>query len=905
MEQVHHHWIVNEEEEEEEPQDAASKGKHSLQHRKDSIIATAVMPPFSTVGEKLLLQKEEVLHSHKEEQKEHATQKVEETSNVVGNDNNINGDSEEVGLEMLADFVENAMNGEVISSGIINVAASHKKNSVYSDKQQGMWKCHHCTWTKQFDSPWNVPLENLNGSIMKVKTMIQHGPCFVCDSKGQYVCNANISPSTNEYHVWQFGIEMVIYIMLAGFDIRVKNSDIQCSPRNEVNNQCMETVDDKAPPGSELLLLPKSSEIQAETVENCGDEISAKAYPNMSEKIDQQLKELDVEAVLSKQETHDLFCPNCKSCITKRVILRKRKRNIPNIDTIAKRDNFGGTHKPETSQKPSVIPSSNVEKENPSIVVAASNANWLLALFTSNKGRKASVQGDASIEDSRTDPASIEDSRIDNPESPLANTPNQNVNLTSDIKLGNVGVNSPIPSVVKSVVKIESWIEKGKKSNVALPNEPLVDQNDFSTGSSSDVVNVLQKVRGDFSATKQLLNENVRTDLGDKNRDSVDVIKTGIVADISKREGVLVATVATTEILLDAGKPAKDSILKSYEGSHIFDKSQKDVDKTLEIAQDSYSSSMEEAQSPAQSFGGSVAANDVASEKPSSRVDATIPSNQDFKEVLKNVEEEIKPSVAKEKEGMNMKEQTFITSTSQTADSIPIEGAIVTEAHTEIYIGEQPRTEIDEHQEWEILKSIVYGGLVESITSLGVVSSAVASGTAPLNVLAVGLANLIGGLFVIGHNLIDLKNDHSGGDTLQMNVQDRYQELLGHRANFLLHVVVAIFSFLIFGSVPLVVYGLLISKNYHAEVKIAAVAAASVVCIIVLAIGKVYTNRPLKSYVKTVLHYVSLALATSGISYLAGDLVKDLLEKISGSESGSVLTMPLSGTRMKPAWMSY
>ncbi|XP_020229109.1 membrane protein of ER body-like protein isoform X2 [Cajanus cajan] len=886
MEQVHHHWIVNEEEEEEEPQDAASKGKHSLQHRKDSIIATAVMPPFSTVGEKLLLQKEEVLHSHKEEQKEHATQKVEETSNVVGNDNNINGDSEEVGLEMLADFVENAMNGEVISSGIINVAASHKKNSVYSDKQQG-------------------------------------------------------------------------------FDIRVKNSDIQCSPRNEVNNQCMETVDDKAPPGSELLLLPKSSEIQAETVENCGDEISAKAYPNMSEKIDQQLKELDVEAVLSKQETHDLFCPNCKSCITKRVILRKRKRNIPNIDTIAKRDklatemvnssvdeanqvdhaiatttdvgrvdppadnyeperepevfrclscfsffipmrnefklfpSFGGTHKPETSQKPSVIPSSNVEKENPSIVVAASNANWLLALFTSNKGRKASVQGDASIEDSRTDPASIEDSRIDNPESPLANTPNQNVNLTSDIKLGNVGVNSPIPSVVKSVVKIESWIEKGKKSNVALPNEPLVDQNDFSTGSSSDVVNVLQKVRGDFSATKQLLNENVRTDLGDKNRDSVDVIKTGIVADISKREGVLVATVATTEILLDAGKPAKDSILKSYEGSHIFDKSQKDVDKTLEIAQDSYSSSMEEAQSPAQSFGGSVAANDVASEKPSSRVDATIPSNQDFKEVLKNVEEEIKPSVAKEKE------ETFITSTSQTADSIPIEGAIVTEAHTEIYIGEQPRTEIDEHQEWEILKSIVYGGLVESITSLGVVSSAVASGTAPLNVLAVGLANLIGGLFVIGHNLIDLKNDHSGGDTLQMNVQDRYQELLGHRANFLLHVVVAIFSFLIFGSVPLVVYGLLISKNYHAEVKIAAVAAASVVCIIVLAIGKVYTNRPLKSYVKTVLHYVSLALATSGISYLAGDLVKDLLEKISGSESGSVLTMPLSGTRMKPAWMSY
>jgi len=51
--------------------------------------------------------------------------------------------------------------------------------------------------------------------------------------------------------------------------------------------------------------------------------------------------------------------------------------------------------------------------------------------------------------------------------------------------------------------------------------------------------------------------------------------------------------------------------------------------------------------------------------------------------------------------------------------------------HTEIYIGEQPRAEVGEHQEWEILKSIVYGGLVESITSLGVVSSAASSGAAP------------------------------------------------------------------------------------------------------------------------------------------------------------------------------
>ncbi|KAJ0967783.1 hypothetical protein J5N97_024700 [Dioscorea zingiberensis] len=39
-----------------------------------------------------------------------------------------------------------------------------------------------------------------------------------------------------------------------------------------------------------------------------------------------QVTEFDVERVLQEQETHDLFCPNCNSCITKRVILRKRKR---------------------------------------------------------------------------------------------------------------------------------------------------------------------------------------------------------------------------------------------------------------------------------------------------------------------------------------------------------------------------------------------------------------------------------------------------------------------------------------------------------------------------------------------------------------------------------------------------
>lgn len=41
--------------------------------------------------------------------------------------------------------------------------------------------------------------------------------------------------------------------------------------------------------------------------------------------------EMDVERVLEEQETLDLFCPNCNSCITKRVILRKRKRIVADL----------------------------------------------------------------------------------------------------------------------------------------------------------------------------------------------------------------------------------------------------------------------------------------------------------------------------------------------------------------------------------------------------------------------------------------------------------------------------------------------------------------------------------------------------------------------------------------------
>ncbi|XP_057513869.1 uncharacterized protein LOC130795676 [Actinidia eriantha] len=209
----------------------------------------------------------------------------------------------------------------------------------------------------------------------------------------------------------------------------------------------------------------------------------------------------------------------------------------------------------------------------------------------------------------------------------------------------------------------------------------------------------------------------------------------------------------------------------------------------------------------------------------------------------------------------------------------------------------------------EILKSIVYGGLMESITSLSVVSSAAASDATTVTIVAMGLANLIGGLFIIGPKIRELKNDHSEGYSNQRNGQvDRYQELLGQRENFLLHATVAVLSFLIFGLIPPLTYGFSFRQSDDKDLKLGVVAAASLICIVVLAIGKAYIQKPprFSLYIKTVLYYVSMAVMASGISYAAGDLVKRLMEKLGWFDSTAAVTLSFPRVRsVNPAWGSY
>ncbi|XP_059310940.1 uncharacterized protein LOC132062373 [Lycium ferocissimum] len=214
---------------------------------------------------------------------------------------------------------------------------------------------------------------------------------------------------------------------------------------------------------------------------------------------------------------------------------------------------------------------------------------------------------------------------------------------------------------------------------------------------------------------------------------------------------------------------------------------------------------------------------------------------------------------------------------------------------------------VNESKSLEIVKSIVYGGLIESITSLGVVSSAAAADADTVNIVTIGVANLIGGLFVICQNLVDLKYNVGGGPNLSDHA-DRYRELLGQRKHFLLHATFALFSYFFFGLVPPVVYGFAFRKSDDKDYKLIAVAAASLLCVIVLAIAKAYTRGANKfcKYFKTIVSYVIAAGTASGVAYAAGHLFKRLMDDLGWFETKPAPSFfSPEMISQNPAWASY
>jgi hypothetical protein len=156
--------------------------------------------------------------------------------------------------------------------------------------------------------------------------------------------------------------------------------------------------------------------------------------------------------------------------------------------------------------------------------------------------------------------------------------------------------------------------------------------------------------------------------------------------------------------------------------------------------------------------------------------------------------------------------------------------------------------------------------------------------------------------------LRELKNEQYRVASNQEGEQvDRYEKIFGQKKNFILHASVAVLSFLVFGLVPPLVYGFSFYGSDNEYLKLAAVAAASVLCITLLAIAKAsIQNPPVFKYITTVLHYLAIGVAASGISYLAGYLLEKLMEKLGLFESTATVSLPIPKmSSVKHGWGSY
>ncbi|KAK1412663.1 hypothetical protein QVD17_34091 [Tagetes erecta] len=193
----------------------------------------------------------------------------------------------------------------------------------------------------------------------------------------------------------------------------------------------------------------------------------------------------------------------------------------------------------------------------------------------------------------------------------------------------------------------------------------------------------------------------------------------------------------------------------------------------------------------------------------------------------------------------------------------------------------------------EISKSIVYGGLMEVIVSLGVVASAAASGATTLCIVSLALASLIGRVFIIGHNLWDLRDYCYKYNQSQTT---KYNELLGQVNYFPLHTFFAILSFLVFGMVPPVTYKYSYHETKDRDFTLLVVATASILCVILLAILKAYINKcTISQYFKMVVYYIIIAVSVSSVSYVVGNLVMRLMKEsgwFSTSSGGAMPCLP-------------
>ncbi|KAI3749653.1 hypothetical protein L2E82_20269 [Cichorium intybus] len=256
-------------------------------------------------------------------------------------------------------------------------------------------------------------------------------------------------------------------------------------------------------------------------------------------------------------------------------------------------------------------------------------------------------------------------------------------------------------------------------------------------------------------------------------------------------------------------------------------------------------------------------------------------------------------------------------------DHLPPSSSAPVDHDTTIDVGPEPETDVVTDvpvtgRTWlgyegilaEILKSIVYGGLMEVIASLSIVASAAASDTATLNIIALAVASLVGGIIILWNNIWDLRKDCYKGNPSQQTEEgeaiNKYKELFGRVNFFPLHTFFAVLSFIIFGMIPPVTYGFSFHKSNDRDYTMAAVAIASLLCVALLSLFKAFINKcGVMEYFKTVVFYITTAVSASGVSYVAGNLVTRFVKELGLFDMSSGGGMSLLTQATNPSLSSF
>ncbi|CAA0824736.1 Membrane protein of ER body-like protein [Striga hermonthica] len=619
---------------------------------------------------------------------------------------------------------------------------------------------------------------------------------------------------------------------------------------------------------------------------------------------DLEVAELDVERVIKKQNTHDLYCPNCNSCITRRVILRKRKRRVRTSDEEAKRNKtenvVGSTlgkgsvqsqgdhvHDEDTADNiDDQIPNVNeVERESgPEVFTCLSCFSFFIP--TGNGFKLFRKFGDKGGNEEK-----LEDEQA----------PRAKKNWFTSMFASN---------------KPEIAVEQGtcfSFSRACAPREVL--SLGGETGHSSSSQNATSHTSASEKNVGPAANNDSLVEGGDENNDSLSLVEN---LDFSNPKpslnGILTSGAAGKLDTTWSETIDKDAIRLSTPAAEL---KASDVDGKLNISVSIPHAEQQEVRTTILTESFIDNKNESFSSTDHGEVNPTEPSQHIITKTKFDIHsgEPMKVENISVLKGVPYAEgkDTVITidsqpdGLSQTVQSISSlsETTSLLQASPQTTIVGRERIEERKERGIEVIKSIVYGGLVESITSLSIVSSAAAGGAGTLNVLALGMANLIGGLFIICQNLHELKCERPieppAGTQLpnQAPITDRYKELLGRRQNFLLHAVVSVISYLVFGLVPPVTYSFSFRKTDDRQLKLLATAAVTFVCIFWLAIGRAYVRRAPKPYLSSVFTFAVLGFMASGVSYAAGALAQRLLERLGLFGPGS------ENEVVGPAWASY